>query len=71
MFCRKCGEQLPDTASFCSNCGNACVQPILPVQEAAPEASPVVEPIPVEIPEEVPAQEVVEVAEEADNKKRP
>ena len=64
MFCRKCGEQLPDTASFCSNCGNACVKPILPVQEAAPEASLVVEPIPVEIPEEVPAQEVVAVAEE-------
>lgn len=23
MFCNNCGTQLPDTASFCSKCGNA------------------------------------------------
>ena len=69
MFCRKCGEQLPDEASFCSNCGEACVKPILPVQEAAPE----LDPIPVmivpevaapEVIEEVPVEEIPEVIEE-------
>ena len=58
MFCRKCGEQLPDEASFCSNCGEACVKPILPVQEAEPE----LDPIPVMIVPEVAAQEVIEEA---------
>lgn len=35
MFCSNCGTQLPDTASFCSKCGNAVrtgavVQPVQP-----------------------------------------
>ncbi|MDD6796767.1 MAG: zinc ribbon domain-containing protein [Clostridia bacterium] len=26
MYCNKCGEQLPDTAKFCSQCGNSFSQ---------------------------------------------
>ena len=40
MFCEKCGNQLPEDAKFCANCG-AMVEPD---DSAAPEtAAPVVE----------------------------
>ena len=35
MFCSKCGTQLPDSASFCSACGNAvrAGAPVQPMQQ--------------------------------------
>ena len=35
MFCSKCGTQLPDSASFCSACGNSvrAGAPVQPMQQ--------------------------------------
>lgn len=33
MFCRKCGQPLPDDAVFCGNCGSRCVQPHIAGQQ--------------------------------------
>lgn len=44
MFCNKCGKELPDTAQFCSGCGNqigAVAQPA-PSADAAPAQVPVI-----------------------------
>ena len=38
MFCPKCGAQLPDTATFCSSCGNQLQQRVQSVQQPAPGA---------------------------------
>lgn len=27
MFCRKCGQPLPDDAAFCARCGSRCIRP--------------------------------------------
>ena len=43
MFCEKCGNQLPDDAKFCANCG-AMVEPeetAAPVAEAPVAEQPV------------------------------
>ena len=46
MFCEKCGNQLPEDAKFCANCG-AMVEPD---DSAAPAtAAPVVEVAPVQV----------------------
>jgi len=69
MFCRNCGNPLPDGARFCNRCGTQVKQPaapapeptFVPTQESVPEPEPVFEPSPVPEPEPVfepePAQE--------------
>lgn len=40
MYCSRCGAQLPDTASFCSNCGQTITsQPIQQTTAASPPSS--------------------------------
>lgn len=46
MFCRNCGAQLPDTASFCSKCGTKIVPVAAPAEPPQPEApAPVIPPV--------------------------
>ncbi|MBR5089068.1 MAG: zinc ribbon domain-containing protein, partial [Ruminiclostridium sp.] len=42
-FCRKCGEQLPDSAGFCGNCGTS-VLPESPVRQPPVQQPPVQQP---------------------------
>lgn len=67
MYCKQCGKQISDTASFCRFCGarttGKVVEEIPPVEEFYPAQMPVQEPVPaepqqpaVEIPEPVPVE---------------
>lgn len=42
MFCQECGKELPDSAKFCSGCGQ--LQEPLPAKKAEPAAQPAVQP---------------------------
>ena len=76
MFCKKCGSQLADNATFCGNCGTpveAAPAPAeaAPAAEAAPveaapvEAAPVTETAPAPVAEAAPVAEVAPAAEVA------
>lgn len=55
MFCRYCGNQLPDDAKFCSKCGNSVTETKPIIHEAEPSKSEITEqeaPKIVEIPKE-------------------
>lgn len=77
MFCGKCGKQLPDTAKFCSGCGNPVGAPqeeepvaVQPEEVAAPQETatqPVAQPVAPKV--ETPAQEPVSQPEKP--KKKP
>ena len=43
MFCKQCGAQIPDTATFCTSCGKA-VERTSGVE--TPQPAPVVQPAP-------------------------
>jgi len=45
MFCKNCGIQLPDDASFCPACGASVKAEEPAVFETVPQAEPVVEPV--------------------------
>ena len=72
MFCKKCGSELPENATFCGNCGTPVEKAPAPAAPAAPaeaapapavEAAPAAEVAPVA--EAAPAAEVAPVAEAA------
>lgn len=51
MFCHNCGNELPDSAVFCNQCGER----VRPAPEPAPEPKPEPKPEPVVIPAPDPA----------------
>lgn len=53
MFCDKCGQQLPDGAAFCGNCGNRIGEPA-PAQPQAADTAPVQTPAAAAKPKETP-----------------
>lgn len=49
MFCRNCGQQIPEEGVFCPQCGTRAEQPPAPV-----EVPPVIRETPAEVPQAVP-----------------
>lgn len=45
MFCKNCGAQIADTATFCPNCGQAVQSVAAPVQPGTPVAPIVTKPL--------------------------
>lgn len=60
MFCKNCGAEIADTASFCPQCGTPAAKP---EAEVTPVAEPVVEPVVAVEPVVVPVVEPVVAVE--------
>ncbi len=59
MFCKKCGNQIPEDMKFCTQCGTPVklpvqpAQPIPPVQPQIQEKTSVAQPEPVDLPKDI------------------